>query len=669
MKKCLCLLLVLLLLPLAALADEAPYVGYSYNRFGDDVPAPIGYEVKQMVTSRVMGTALSSPQDMYYDKYQDELYVVDSGNKRIVVLDSNYNFVRQYTGFGDTQLAHPMGLMVMKNGDIYVTDDVMDITLRGNQAGELLQVFSRPVSDLFDSTITFKPKKVVVDSAGRVYVLALGVYQGLVCYNPDGSFLNYFGAAQVETTPKMVLQKLWRSLMTRQQRANMEAFIPIEYVNIAIDDEDMVYAAVAATENFINKAMTVLNPMGINIIRHFNFANMLVGDMLPEENGIYTALNRSNRTIIQFTDVGPILFFGGQGTQDGLFQDPVAIERIGSDILILDAQTGNITVFRLTEFGQKIHEGSILYQQGRYVDSIQPWLDVLKLDNNYNMAYRGLGKAYYQLEDYEQAMYYFKLGNYRDHYSDAYKEYTLGLIRANMGWIVGALLLLFIAFKLHGAYRKKHPKPKKQIKNGLLSAPLYCMAHPYDGFERMKHYGFGSVKSGALVVALFFVVMVVQYVATGFIFNMNRLDRLNVPLLLLGTVGSFLLVFISNYAVSSLMSNCEGKTHELFISFSYALMPTIIGILLKTILSNFVDADLGIFLNTMLYICFAWSGIMLLVGVYHANQLSFSHTLLNLFLTILAIVIVLVLLVLAYSLVQQLWVFITTLYNEMMYRM
>ncbi len=671
-KRLTAFILCLMLLPAAfssAGAEEAPYSSYTYNLYGQAAPSPIGYRVKAVLSAAAMGaTPLSQPQDLIWDANHSELYIADTGNARVLVLDGSYRLLREYSAFENTALIRPKGVFAGRDGDVYIADDELGAVVRLSREGKLRRLYTRPDSDLYEDTTPYKPQKVVVDSAGRVYVLSQGVYQGLICFYEDGAFMNFFGSSHVTVTAKVLLQKVWRMFLTRAQRQGLESFIPIEYGNIAIDDEDMIYAAVVTGEQGDSKPFAKLNPMGIDILSFRGSASF--ADVLPEQNGIYTALNKTSRAIGQFTETtGTLLTFGGYGTQDGLFQDPVAMERVGDDILVLDAQAGTITVFEPTAFGRAIHEASALYDDGRYQESIQPWLEVLRMDNNYNMAYFGLGKAYFQLEDYAKAMRYFRQGNFKAGYSDAFKEYSLQLVRHNMGWILALSVSFFALAKGRGIYKKRRGIKKEKRRDGFFRAPMYCMAHPYQGFESVRYAGLGSVASGAAVLLVFFLAVVFEYLQTGFAFNPNRIDRLNVQLLFLGSVGSFLLVYVSNLAVSSLMGDCEGKKHELFIAFSYALLPAILGMIARTVISNFVTLDMRVFLDFLSAAAIFWSAILLVMGVYHVNQLTLKKTLLNLGLTALAVVIVLVLMVLAYSLFQQMWVFFTTIYHEIMFRL
>ena len=675
MNKRACALLLLLALsalPMGALAGEA-WVSFTSNAWGEPVPAPAGYRVKGVYGGEDMGAGrLSKPQDLFFDAARGEMWVADTGNKRLVVLDEDLRFLREYASAGDTPFSTPTGVFVDAAGDVYAADEGAGAVLRMDREGALVRAYTRPVSDLYEDTTPYRPQKVAVDSAGRVYVLSAGVYQGLLSFYGDGAFLNYYGASHVDVTAKVLLQKLWRAVMTGAQRDAMESFVPIEYANVAMDEEDMMYAVVAVSETAGAGSLVKLNPMGINILPPIMFSSRVaLADALPEMNSLYTALDKTSRRVIQFgADTrGAVLNFGGFGDQDGLFRAPVALERMGEDILVLDSETGAVTVFGLTAFGRAIHTASELYGQGLYRESVAPWKEVLRLDNNYAAAHRGLGKAYYQMEDYAAAMEAFRLANDKEGYSDAYREHALLRVRANMAWILAGAAALFVLFKVFRGKRRPAP-PEERARRRLapMRMPLTLMLHPYDGFDEVKASGAGSVRVGVGIVGLLFLTSVLSFVGTGFIFNHNRLERLNVFLLLGVTAGSFLLVYAANLAVCSLMHDCEGKAGELFIVLSHALLPAILAQLAIVVASNFVTLQMQVFLRMLLAVGVGWSLVLLFMGTFQVNRLSVRQALLNLALTVVVVLIIAVLLVLLYSLYQQISVFFVTMYNEIMFR-
>ncbi|MBQ5335775.1 MAG: hypothetical protein J6Z45_07520, partial [Oscillospiraceae bacterium] len=75
-----------------ASADE-PYDVYNYNYLGEAVPSQAGYLAERAVSGTDLGTdAFSAPSDLFRDS-DDNFYVVDTGNSRIVKIDSGFRKV------------------------------------------------------------------------------------------------------------------------------------------------------------------------------------------------------------------------------------------------------------------------------------------------------------------------------------------------------------------------------------------------------------------------------------------------------------------------------------------------------------------------------------------------------------------------------------------------
>ena len=101
-KRAACLALTGLLMALPCLsvhAVDAYYESYTYNSRGEAIPAPAAYTAMGTVSGESAGTAaFSSPADLFADTDNGRLYVADTGNNRIVVLDETCRFVSEYTG-------------------------------------------------------------------------------------------------------------------------------------------------------------------------------------------------------------------------------------------------------------------------------------------------------------------------------------------------------------------------------------------------------------------------------------------------------------------------------------------------------------------------------------------------------------------------------------------
>jgi hypothetical protein len=311
-----------------------------------------------------------------------------------------------------------------------------------------------------------------------------------------------------------------------------------------------------------------------------------------------------------------------------------------------------------------------LYNEGRYNEDIEPWENVIRADANYLLAYVGLGKAYYQLGDYEQSMYYFKLAGDRQGYSDAFSEQSLIYMRSNFGRFVLIVLLLAAAL-----IARKILSPRFVHKNGgsahlIMDEMKYCLysiRRPVYAFDGIKWADKGSVHAGFIIIGLFFLISVLTAQLTGFIFNYQNPDKFSMLSVLAVTAGGFGVVFAAHYAASSVLPS-EATVRQAFITMAYSLLPYILCQVVYIIASNFVSLEMGVFLNLIRIVGISWSGLVLILGMYQTHRLSFGLILANLALTALGTIIVVFFMVLLYSLFQQLYMFFYTIFSEIMFR-
>ncbi len=110
----------------------------------------------------------------------------------------------------------------------------------------------------------------------------------------------------------------------------------------------------------------------------------------------------------------------------------------------LDEMKNNITVFTPTEYGQMIYDATDSYLKGDYDYSDKLWRDVMKLNANYNLAFRGIGRSLLRQEKYKEAMDYFERAHAREEYGRAFKQYRKVWVEENIWWIITLLVLVII---------------------------------------------------------------------------------------------------------------------------------------------------------------------------------------------------------------------------------
>ena len=145
--------------------------------------------------------------------------------------------------------------------------------------------------------------------------------------------------------------------------------------------------------------------------------------------------------------------FGGVGNSDGFFNRPIAIEHMGTDLLILD-QAGSLTVMTPTEYGAMVYKANHQYRTGDYEGSSETWTEVLSRNGNFDSAYIGIGRALLQQEEYEEAMQYFRAAMDDKNYSEAWRLRRMQLVEENVVPIFGIVAALLVIPPLWRRIRK-----------------------------------------------------------------------------------------------------------------------------------------------------------------------------------------------------------------------
>ena len=168
-------------------------------------------------------------------------------------------------------------------------------------------------------------------------------------------------------------------------------------------------------------------------------------DITVLENDIYVALDRVRGRLFGYDSQGVLLWaFGTKGNTEGAFTGAISIEHMGYDLLVLDWLENSITVFTPTEYGRAIYAAGEKYLDGEYDESAELWQEVLKMNANYPLAFRGIGRAILRQNRFEEAMDYFRLAHDRENYGRAFKLYRKDWVESNIWWIILILAAVLI---------------------------------------------------------------------------------------------------------------------------------------------------------------------------------------------------------------------------------
>jgi tetratricopeptide (TPR) repeat protein len=659
---------MLLLFPLKTFADgSVPYLTETQAADGNLVETQTAYKP----IGHFASTIIQSPEDVYTDN-NNHIFIADSGLKQIIEFDLNGHEIRSY---GGKVLKDPTGVCVDPKGNVYVADYGNEKVYKFASNGKLLNQFSRPTSPLFGKNSPYKPEKVAVDLRGNIFVIGDGSTNGIIQLSQDGSFLGYFGVNQTQQSVGSFLMNL---ITTNKQKSQLLSKIPPAPTNVATDSKGLVYSVTSGTDSGVIKK---LNIAGGDLLS-YGISNdpTLVAITVNQVGDIFVV--NGNGIITEYNSSGQLLFqFGGKddGTNRlGLFKQPtgISVDRSG-DLYVTDRDSGMVQVFSTTAFTQMIHNGSNLYDQGFYVQSEKYWKTVLAMNASFGLAHDAMGKAYYQLNNYQKALNEYKLAENKVGYSNAYWEIRHQWLQNNLGWVLELLILFFVLRIIIKQIdkRKKILDPVRsvlrKIKNQRLIAELLFslrfLKHPIDSFYYRKYENYLSITSASILYVLMFLEYLYAQYQTGFIFNSNSIEHTSLIILITKFFGPIILFIISNYLVSSI-NDGEGRFKDIYIGTIYSLVPYWLFLLPLTWVSRILTFNEAFIYSFSLEIMICWSAVIVFIMIKELHGYTISETIRNILLTLFCMIISVLVIFILYVLFKQLIDFVYSVIQEVILR-
>ena len=448
-----------LILALPVYATGPTNYTYTYNEWLTPVPSPDAYRVADFVLGENLGIGrFDRPQDLAF--HDDKIYVADTFNNRIVILTGSrparvlqiIDSVIMPDG-SESGFDRPHGVFVSNwdgfFGQIWIADTHNQRILRidGEETLNVIDIIDRSKMDnsLLAENLDFLPQKLAVDFSERLFLQAQHVNRGLMEFDSNGYFSGYMGAPPVEVSP---IDQFWRLIATREQRERRALFVPIEYNNITVDSQSFLYVTTASSDV---DPVRRLNAMGADVmIRNgmqepigdswYGTAAGISGpsqfiDVAPLPNDSFAVFDRNRGRIFAYDSQGELLYaWGGVGNREGFFMSPTALIADGLTLFALDAATGAITRFELTEYGRYVNAAMDMYRLGLYDQSVHYWQEVMRMNGNFGLSYIGMARAYLRQGEYLLAMDLFRSQNSYINYGRAFGFFRRQWMEENF-WI------------------------------------------------------------------------------------------------------------------------------------------------------------------------------------------------------------------------------------------
>ena len=145
---------------------------YNYDYWGDIRESPDAYRVSDVIFSGDLGldVPMKKPQSLYVRG--NDVYVADTGNNRILQIRREgdlFTLVRvidAIQGSDVPKFNNPSDVFVDVDGNIYVADTNNGRVVMVDKDLNFIKQFTKPADATFDQSLSFLPSKIVVDVSG-----------------------------------------------------------------------------------------------------------------------------------------------------------------------------------------------------------------------------------------------------------------------------------------------------------------------------------------------------------------------------------------------------------------------------------------------------------------------------------------------------------------------
>ena len=709
------LALVLLFGSISSTAYVA-YDTYTYSISGKQMASPAAYSTNTAITSTDMGLGdvkLKDPTDIVTDE-TGNVYIADAGNNRIVVLNKYYKVVKIIDTYYDdagkeVKFNNPEGVFVTdpnKTADgssfIYICDTKNKAIVVFDREYNYVRTVAPEDSPLLKAA-NFVPNAVAVDIYGRIFVVSDQIYEGIIVLSNTGEFTGYIGAQKVAYS---ILDIIWRKFQTKEQLSQQTRNLSDPYNNLTVDDDGFVYATsdkidedqqlkAIKTKVADYSPVKKLNATGHEIMKRNGFFDpggevdvfkpnevSKISDVALGPEGMWTILDYKRSRLFTYDQQGNLLFaFGDVGD---LLGQGEAIQAITyqqvedtSYLLVLDktsdqTNTYKLVVYSPTEYCETIINALRNQNEHDYDSSIRYWQDVLTKNNNFDLAYIGIGKALFSQGKYDEAYDVLQNAYETEYASKAFAEIRKEAIGK---WIIliaiAAVALIIGTFKFL-AYAKRKNK-EATLKVGRKSYweellyPFHLCFHPFDGFWDLKHEKRGSVRAASTILGITILAMFYNAIGKGYLFNPEETYS-SIFVIILSVGIPVILWTVSNWCLTTLFDG-EGSFKDIYISTCYALSPLPIFVILSTILTNVMTTTEGSIVKLLMAVGFIWAIMLLFFGTLVTHDYSIGKNIITILGTILAMIVIMFVVVLFASLVLKMITFVIAIFKEVGNRM
>lgn len=201
-----------------------------------------------------------------------------------------------------------------------------------------------------------------------------------------------------------------------------------------------------------------------------------------------------------------------------------------------------------------------------------------------------------------------------------------------------------------------------------LKFAFYCMTHPLDGFWDLTHEKRGTYAAANTILILTLIVRIMKLRFTSFLFMTVYWEEINIFLYLASVLFPLTLWVFGNWGLTTLFDG-KGRLGQVYMATCYGMIPYPVIQIPLMLLSNVVTVDEGSFYVVLSAISLIYAGILIICAMGQIHEFSGAKNILFTVASLFAMLVMVFLLLIFFSMITQGISYIVSLIREMLFRL
>lgn len=197
---------------------------------------------------------------------------------------------------------------------------------------------------------------------------------------------------------------------------------------------------------------------------------------------------------------------------------------------------------------------------------------------------------------------------------------------------------------------------------------LYCITHPIDGFWDLTHEKRGSLAAANTILILTLLARIMKLQYTSFMFNAVYWPEVNIFLYLASVLFPLALWCLGNWGLTTLFDG-KGTLSQVYMATCYGMTPYPLIQFPLILLSNVVTVEEAEFYTLLSALSIVIAGILILVAMMEIHEYSLSKTVLFTIGSLFAMLVMVFILLLFFSMISQGISYFISLGREILFRL